>query len=60
MLSQDEHLVAVVFLSALLPLVYGFLILWACEYRFRITTRNLLSATAILATVLGAVNYAMR
>jgi hypothetical protein len=58
--SQDEHLAAAVFLAALLPLVYGFLILWACEYRFRMTTRNLLIATAAVAAVLGIAVYVIQ
>jgi hypothetical protein len=61
MQSQDEPIgVAIVFLAALLPLAYGFLILWAFEYRFRMTTRNLLIATAVVATVFGIAVCAMR
>jgi hypothetical protein len=34
--------------------------LWAFEYRFRMTTRNLLIATALIAAVLGVAVYALR
>jgi hypothetical protein len=58
MQSQDEHVgVAMIFVAALLPLAYGFLILWAFEFRFRMTTRNLLMATAVVAALLGAMVY---
>jgi hypothetical protein len=61
MQSQDEHIgVAMIFAAALLPLAYGFLILWAFEHRFRMTTRNLLIATVVVSAVLGVVVYAMR
>jgi hypothetical protein len=61
MQSQDNYIgVATIFVAALLPLVYGFLILWAFEYRFRMTTRNLLVATALIAAVLGVAVYALR
>ena len=46
-----------IFVAALSPLAYGFLILWAFEYRCRMTTRNLLMATAVVAALLGAMVY---
>jgi hypothetical protein len=60
MQSQEEHIGLVVFLTALLPFAYGFFILWAFEHRFRMTTRSLLIATALIAAVLGVVVYAIR
>jgi hypothetical protein len=55
MQSQNELRALMIVLAALLPFVYGFLILWAFEHRCRMTTRYLLIATAFIALAMGII-----